>query len=282
MVKEYWDKATSSRFTMHLGNKCLKGLGLQNVKPEPLNTFAYNTGEEQIVTIDEINYSMPSQSILPLVSSQHFSFENAEEIIAWQFNRGFYCLVDHDKEVGCAGFLFCGIQHPMFIKLNQIAQGDIMELKVMFLKEWEKSDRFQGEMLRTILKKMIIQVTRIAKQQTEIFRDLDDERTDLLRHLSLLIDKHYKEQHEVKFYARTLNKSAKTLTNILAIAKLPSPSKLIQSRIIIEAKRHLLYTDKSAKEIAFALGFTSASHFSRFFKQHSGTSITQFKYTNRN
>ncbi|ULT24850.1 helix-turn-helix domain-containing protein [Sphingobacterium sp. E70] len=59
--------------------------------------------------------------------------------------------------------------------------------------------------------------------------------------------------------------------------KFPSPSSLIQKRIMLEAKRYLNYTDRSAKEIAYQLGFISPAHFSRFFKQHAGDTISAFR-----
>ncbi len=71
----------------------LKGAGLR--KPTaPINTFVYNKGSKQKVKIDEIDYEMPERSLLPLVSNQNFTFEKPDQLIAWQFNREFYCIVD--------------------------------------------------------------------------------------------------------------------------------------------------------------------------------------------
>ena len=40
--------------------------------------------------------------------SESFHFERPADIAAWQFSRDFYCIVDHDKEVSCVGFIFYG------------------------------------------------------------------------------------------------------------------------------------------------------------------------------
>ena len=48
------------------------------------------------------------------------------------------------------------------------------------------------------------------------------------------------------------------------------------NRILLEAKRYLHYTDKSAKEIAYELGFENPAHFSRFFKANAGINISAF------
>ena len=52
---------------------------------------------------------------------------------------------------------------------------------------------------------------------------------------------------------------------------------VINERILLEAKRLLLYSDKPADEIAIELGYKSLSHFSKFFKKHEGVSPTAFK-----
>lgn len=277
MIREYNDRGTLGRFVMHVNNKLLGGKGLRDTSQLPINTFVYNSGKEQRVVIDEIAYTMPEACILPLVSNQHFYFEQPEKLVAWQFNREFYCIVDHDAEVGCVGFLFYGIHHPMFITLAEEEAAEMAHLEKAFSDELQVRDNFQGEMLRTLLKRVIIKTTRIAKQQTENYQSLADEKLDMVRKFSLLVEVNFKQHHEVRYYAEALNKSPKTLSNIFAILKQPAPSKLIRDRIILEAKRYLHYTDKSAKEIAYELGFESPAHFSRFFKSYVGSNISEFR-----
>ena len=55
---------------------------------------------------------------------------------------------------------------------------------------------------------------------------------------------------------------------------------LIHERILIEAKRLLLFTTNTITEIAYELGFTDTSYFMRFFKKH--TSLTADAYRNHN
>lgn len=277
MIREYGEKATSALFVMHRDNKLFCGKGFPASGSYPINTFVYNNGTSQQVIIDEIDYTMPAQSILPLVSNQYFVFERPAELIGWQFNREFYCIVDHDAEVGCAGFLFYGIQHPMFIKLDKEATEEMAYLEKVFSNELLLKDNFQGEMLRTLLKRLIIKTTRMAKLQHASYQQFPDERMDLIRNFSLLLECNFKQKHEVRIYATALHKSPKTLSNVFALLKQPSPSVLIRNRIVLEAKRYLHYTDKSAKEIAYELGFESPAHFSRFFKQYSGSNVSAFR-----
>jgi len=274
MKGKFEDKVTQGMFSISVGDPALKGRGIQEKGKETINTIVYNMWEPQGVVIDNINYIMPANCVLPLVANQHFIFDRPENLVAWQFNREFYCIADHDAEVGCVGFLFYGIEHPLFIPLSEEDRRCISILEMQCVEEIGISDKMQGEMLRTVLKRLIIKITRLAKSQTENYRQFPDDKMDIVRRFNLLLEVNFRSQHEVQYYAQALNKSPKTLTNLFCLYNYPSPSKLIQRRIILEAKRYLYYTDKSAKEVAAELGFTSAAHFSRFFKAGAGVNFS--------
>ena len=61
--------------------------------------------------------------------------------------------------------------------------------------------------------------------------------------------------------------SAKHLNNLCKKGLNKTVTNLIHERIMIEAKRLLLFTDNSISEIAFELGFTDKSYFMRFLKK---------------
>ncbi|WP_343704274.1 helix-turn-helix domain-containing protein [Chitinophaga sp.] len=94
---------------------------------------------------------------------------------------------------------------------------------------------------------------------------------------NLLIDKFFKEQKLVAFYAEQLHISANYL-NILCKKHLKvSATQLIQQRVCTEAKRLLQGTSLSIKEIAFQLGFADHAYFSNFFKSQTGLTPTAFR-----
>lgn len=239
-------------------------------------TIAWNTGESQAVTIDGYEYEFPANSLLTLLFNQSFSFENSASIIAWQFNREFYCIIDHDSEVSCVGFLFSSTDH-LFVKLNDLAQQKLQLLSDVFIEEFKTSDSIQNEMLLVLLKRLIIYVTRLARLGYAPAKKLQDERFHIIRKFNLLVEKNFKSQHSVSFYAEQLCKAPKTLSNLFAIFNQKTPSHIIQERIIVEAKRLLCYTDRSIKHITFELGFEDVSYFSNFFKKNTGVSPSDFR-----
>ncbi len=197
-------------------------------------------------------------------------------LVAIVFNREFYCIRDHDEEVSCNGFLFFGSSMPPIITLNE---KDIKSFEMMFFilqEEFETKDHIQGEMLRVILKRLLIKATRLIKQENPELYDSKSQ-FDTVRQYHILVEQHFKEKHQVSNYAEMLFKSPKTLSNLFNKSGVKTPLKMINERIILEAKRLLFYSDKTAEEIGYELGFNEPAHFSKFFKNQVGTPPGTYK-----
>lgn len=244
-------------------------------------TIAWNPAESQTITIDGAAYDFPANSLVTLLFNQSFSFENPASIVAWQFNREFYCIIDHDSEVSCVGFLFSSTDH-LFIKLNEQARQKLQLLSDVFIEEFKTSDNIQNEILLALLKRLIMYVTGLAKSGYVPVKKLQDERFHIIRRFNLLVEANFKSEHSVSFYAGQLYKSPKTLSNLFAIFNQKAPSQIIQERIVVEAKRLLYYTDRSIKHITFELGFEDVAYFSNFFKKNSGISPSDFRNSSKN
>lgn len=277
MKFQYLQNLTQGEFRLSVNEPQLDRLFFQRDRADKFLTIAWNKGLAQQITIDGVNYEFPAHSIIPLVVNQSFYFEKAAQIVAWQFNRNFYCVVDHDKEVSCVGFIFYGSSGNMFIHLDELQQRKIESLLEVFADEFETRDNIQLDMLQMLLKRLIIIITRLAKQQYIPAEKLNDDKLDIIRRYNLLVENHYRKEHLVSFYAGQLNKSPKTLSNLFALYGHQSPLAVIRERILLESKRLLMYTDKSAKEIAYELGFEDAAYFSGNFKKQTGYTPTDFR-----
>ena len=85
-----------------------------------------------------------------------------------------------------------------------------------------------------------------------------------------MIDLHFVEQHSVQFYLGALNISEKKLATLSKQHMGMSSLQVIHHRLVLEAKRLLLFGEESQKEIAYSLGFDSPASFSAFIKKKTG------------
>lgn len=241
------------------------------------HTIAWNRGKKQIITIDEVQYHFNENAVLPIMLNQSFKFENPQDIVAWQFNREFYCIANHDAEVGCVGFIFFGPSPTMFVSLDAEQQKKMKSLFDLFEEEYNSDEDIKGEMLRMLLVRLIINVTRLAKKQYLGTEEVVEEKFNLIRQFNLLVEVHFRKERQIAFYSNLLNKSPKTISNYFSLYSNKTPLQIIQDRVIAEAKRLFYYSDKSVKEIADDLGFEDAAHFSKFFKKCTSQSPTELK-----
>ena len=280
MKLEYKDSLTNGELRLVIGDVGFDRYFFDRDR-ERLLTLAWNRGEAQTIFIDKVPYPFPAQSCVPLVAAQSFHFERPSQVVAWQFNRNFYCIIDNDREISCVGFLFYGFAGIMFIRLDETEQETIAMLLAVFAEEFRNSDAIQREMLQVLLKRLIIILTRIARRQYSSDPGMTDDKLDTVRMFNLLVEQHYREHHEVAFYAGQLNKSPKTLANLFALYGGKTPLGVIHERLLLEAQRLLIFTKQPAKEIAGDLGFADTSHFSKFFKKNIGQPPLDFREAKR-
>jgi len=240
------------------------------------HTIAFNKGGDQEIIIDEIKYTFGSGNIIPLMLNQSFRFSRPEDIVMVRFNREFYCIINHDAEVGCVGFLFFGPTPVMFIPLEDTELEKVTKLLDVLREEIGHNDSTQASMLRMLLAQLIITLTRLSKKLYTA-KEPAQEQFDLLRKYCLLVEANFRKEKQVKFYAAQLNKSPKTLANLFGKYGGRSPLAIVHDRVVAEAKRLIYYTDKSVKEIAAELGFEDVSHFSKFIKSSTDLTPTELK-----
>lgn len=231
--------------------------------------------------VDHAQMVLEKNQITPFSNTHNVQFtEVSGKYISILFNSNFYCIYKSDSEVSCNGFLFTGYSNLLPMKISESQVATLEQILTDMVQEFASEDSLKEEMLRLHLKRFIISCTRMARD-TMAIDPMNESGFYLVRQYFILVDKYFKEKKKVADYARMLNRSPKTLTNLFALYKLPAPLQVIHERIASEAKRLLLYSNKNATEIAHILGFEDLASFSRFFKRTVGSSISEFKKTTR-
>lgn len=133
------------------------------------------------------------------------------------------------------------------------AEIQFMSLLLLFLRLWPAQDRH---------------------------RPVLGSRADLVRRFQDLVDRDYRQQPALPAIAQTLGVSVSQLRLACKTVAGISPIEIIHDRLLVEAKRCLIYTPMSITQIAEWLGFSDAPYFSRFFARLAGVAPSAFRKLN--
>ena len=132
-------------------------------------------------------------------------------------------------------------------------------------------DNYQAYIARSYLRILLFEMERASTQHQES-KGLQE-----IRGFVNAVEKHYREERTVSFYANLLLVGERQLNQRILEAIGKTPKQYIDSRLILEAKRFLSYSDKSVKEIGFSLGFDEPTNFNKYFKKQTKQTPLQFK-----
>jgi len=99
----------------------------------------------------------------------------------------------------------------------------------------------------------------------------------LIHSLSHLVDSYFIKEHHLEFYTKSFNISESQLNEICNKHFNSSLKKILQNRLMQEARKLLLSTDLSVSEIAYKLNFEDNSYFNKVFKSKTGITPKRFR-----
>lgn len=114
-------------------------------------------------------------------------------------------------------------------------------------------------------------------------RDRDDTRTaqgrvaEIVARFRQLLEIHFHSNKPIEEYAKALKISHSRLRAACIEIAHRSPLQLVQDRLLLEAKRLLLYSNMSVSEAGYYLGFEDPAYFTRFFTRAAGVSPRTFR-----
>ncbi len=95
------------------------------------------------------------------------------------------------------------------------------------------------------------------------------------------VETDFGNRHDVVDYAQHLGYSARTITRACLEVTGLTAKKVISERLVLEAKRLLVHTDRTAAQIGSELGFSEPTNFAKFFFRNTGNSPGRFRLAHR-
>lgn len=134
----------------------------------------------------------------------------------------------------------------------------------------------RGPLLHALLSGILVWVHRHHQPQGPDHTAPDPGSQHLARYAQL-VEEHYTGQHQVTWYAQHIGVTPAHLNTVVQTLVGKSALEFIHDRLLLEARRELIYTSRRISTIADSLGFADPGYFSRFFKRLTGVSPKDFR-----
>lgn len=96
-------------------------------------------------------------------------------------------------------------------------------------------------------------------------------RMELFGRFRALVEARYREHWTIPRYAAALGASESSLNRVCREAAGRSAFDVANDRLLLEAKRRLIYVAAPVAALAYELGFQDPAYFSRWFRRHAGS-----------
>ncbi|ALK92356.1 MAG: helix-turn-helix domain-containing protein [Limnohabitans sp.] len=141
--------------------------------------------------------------------------------------------------------------------------------------EFSAQEKARALVLRGLSGVLLGWVARQLAQSTLADAKFND--SELVQRFKELIELNFKAHWSVSQYAKALSISPTHLSRLTRAANGSSALRMIEARLMREARRNLAYTNLSISSIAYTLGFTDPAYFSRVFTRDAGISPKAFR-----
>lgn len=205
----------------------------------------------------------------------HFDAKGNFDGKAIMFTDSFFCKTEADTKYLRNSILFNDLFSVSMIKLKEIKAFE--DLFALIIDESaNENDVFHSDIIRNLLHNLLLKSERIRRTQdfSEVKKDTN---LDYVMMFKDLLEKEFRNKKQVSNYTDELIVSAKRLNQATSKVLGKSPKELIDERVMLEAKRLLVYTNESVKEIGFELGFEEPTNFIKYFRKHSDITPVEFR-----
>lgn len=151
------------------------------------------------------------------------------------------------------------------------------DLFAAIAQEYSEQQLGRELMLQSLISALLVWVGRRSLDQARAEAPGQDRGREHLQGFIRQLEAQFREHLPIEHYAAELGISAAHLNALCRRLAGQSALQMINQRLLLEAKRSLVYTAMTINQVADSLGFSEPAYFSRFFKRCTGQSPKDFR-----
>ena len=248
------------------------------------NQLFYFHKAKGIHTVDFEDITLADNSLLFAPKDTVHRFDDKAEVsgVLLLFTDSFFCSNSQDSILLRNCVLHSNITQSTLIHIPE--QNTVFDnVFGQIYREFDnEKDSVQADILMNYIRLLLLHFIR-EQISLPVFRNQSDNQDfELVRAFEYMLEQHYNSSPQVAYYCQSLNVTEKRLQTATRNILDRSPKEIIKDRIVLEAKRLLVYSSDSVKEISFRLGFDEPTNFTKFFKKSTGKSPMDFRSSQKN
>lgn len=165
-----------------------------------------------------------------------------------------------------------------YLKPQEVVLAE--QLMEAILNEYQEKNWKKKNMLISLISQLYIHIVRWIEPKSELNFEAFHQYQTLFSKFEAHLNAEFRTLKNAQAYADLLHISQKHLNRIVKSITGKTTTTIIAERIVLEAKRELVFTNKTVAEIAADLAFDDPSYFNKLFKKH--TSETPYTFLKRN
>jgi AraC-like DNA-binding protein len=239
------------------------------------------TGGKGTIKVNNDSYTIQPQTICIVAPNQMHSFEGLEDVegTIFFFCQDFYVeefsfirLLNVFSYTSQTGTNVCnpciGLSDREYSPINNVIRSIQSEYEL-----YTPSNN-SAVIIRSHLNIMLLKLSELYENKSGKSNNND---SILIHSLSHLVDSYFIKEQQLGFYISACNISESQLNDICHKHFNCGLKKILQNRLMQEARKLLLYTGLSVSEIAYKLNFEDNSYFNKVFKSKTGLTPKRFR-----
>lgn len=232
----------------------------------------YLVSEDLVISVENKRYEVPGGNAVFIGPQKNVEFGNAfnKEIYAIVFSKEFFDKTSKDSIYLNSNIFFNSKSHifiaPYF--------GNNDYNKIILIERLKKFSAIDEENIYIAAAHNAIESLILdAHLHIDHKDDPKEERLEsvsLVNRFTVILQRDYKTEKKVSYYASELRVSSRKLTEMTEFVYGKSAKQIIIEKVAFECEKAIKFSNNTLSEIAFNLGFKDEGNFSNFVKKHIG------------
>jgi AraC family transcriptional activator of pobA len=227
------------------------------------------------IRLDERLHDMRGPQVLVVPQMSIHGFKFARNAGGQVITLAYPLLAKISQQLGGG---LAALTAPHILQLADDEQGEHVKLAFSLIEaEYKRDAPYRNVQLESLLATILVWIARGSlPSQREQPRDVSRGGRRFAAFCQM-VDESYSKHYPVAWYAEQIGITAAHLNVLCRQAANQSALELIHARVLLEAKRNLVYTSMTVSVVSYTLGFSDPAYFTRFFKRQTGMSPKDFR-----